>query len=306
MTDIFGNYIIQKLLEYGTPKEKELLVEVMRNKVLTLSLHAYGCRVVQKTLECVSRVQQSIIIDELQKDTIRCMKSQHGNHVIQKAIEMVPLSSIQTILRSFCSNIIDLATHPYGCRVVQRVIVNVYDVESAAEANDQGTNDGTDDAHDAVPITWENVKSHIVKELLENIIFLVQDQYGNYVVQYMLERGTPTEKTLIVKKVCSQILHLSRHKFASNVVEKCIKYGSYNDRKLLIDEIVKIRPDGSCHLIMMIKDQFANYVVQRILDVSDANQSQELTKRIVPHLQVLKKFYHGKYLTSKLEKMITA
>lgn len=51
MTDVFGNYVIQKFFEYGTLEQKSQLVAHLRGYVLILSLQMYGCRVVQKALE---------------------------------------------------------------------------------------------------------------------------------------------------------------------------------------------------------------------------------------------------------------
>ena len=46
--DVFGNYVIQKLFEYGTQIQKTALANTMEGHVLQLALQMYGCRVVQK------------------------------------------------------------------------------------------------------------------------------------------------------------------------------------------------------------------------------------------------------------------
>ena len=46
----------------------------------------------------------------------------------------------------------------------------------------------------------------------------------------------------------------------------------------------------------MMKDQFANYVVQKMLDVIDGNLQDRLIMKIRPHLPALKKFTYGKHL----------
>ena len=54
MTDVFGNYIIQKLFEYGTLAQKKILAQKMQRNVVDLSMNIYGCRCVQE----VSRLQK--------------------------------------------------------------------------------------------------------------------------------------------------------------------------------------------------------------------------------------------------------
>jgi pumilio RNA-binding family len=46
----------------------------------------------------------------------------------------------------------------------------------------------------------------------------------------------------------------------------------------------------------MMKDQFANYVIQKMLDVVDSEQRELLIEKIKPHLSSLKKFTYGKHL----------
>lgn len=48
MTDVFGNYVIQKFFEHGDQNQKKILANKMKGRVLDLSLQMYGCRVVQK------------------------------------------------------------------------------------------------------------------------------------------------------------------------------------------------------------------------------------------------------------------
>lgn len=43
---------------------------------------------------------------------------------------------------------------------------------------------------------------------------LPQDQYGNYVIQHVLEHGRPEDKSKIVAEVRGKVLVLSQHKFA--------------------------------------------------------------------------------------------
>ncbi len=50
MTDVFGNYVIQKFFEHGNQGQKKILASQMKNHILTLSMQMYGCRVVQKVI----------------------------------------------------------------------------------------------------------------------------------------------------------------------------------------------------------------------------------------------------------------
>ncbi|KAJ3266398.1 mRNA binding protein puf3 [Chytriomyces hyalinus] len=282
MTDVFGNYVIQKFFEYGNQAQKQLLAAQMEGHVLALSLQMYGCRVVQKALEHVLPNQQASLILELDGNVLKCVKDQNGNHVIQKALERIQGEHIQFIIEAFHGQVYALATHPYGCRVIQRIFEHCGD-----ESGPQLT-----------------AYAPLIEELHRYTINLIQDQYGNYVIQHVLERGKPGDKALITSKVRGQVLQMSKHKFASNVVEKCVAFGSKQDRQMLIEEVIAVRQDGTSALVAMMKDQFANYVVQKMLDVVDGDQKEILIMKIKPHLQSLKKYTYGKHLITKVERML--
>lgn len=52
----------------------------------------------------------------------------------------------------------------------------------------------------------------------------------------------------------------------------------------------------------MMKDQYANYVVQKMIDVSEPAQRKVLMHKIRPHLNSLRKYTYGKHIIAKLEK----
>lgn len=56
----------------------------------------------------------------------------------------------------------------------------------------------------------------------------------------------------------------------------------------------------------MMKDQFANYVVQKVLETCSDQQRELIMSRIKVHLNALKKYTYGKHIVARVEKLITA
>ena len=54
----------------------------------------------------------------------------------------------------------------------------------------------------------------------------------------------------------------------------------------------------------MMKDQFANYVVQKMIDVAEPQQRKILMHKIRPHIGTLRKYTYGKHILAKLEKFL--
>ncbi|XP_052174806.1 pumilio homolog 5 isoform X2 [Diospyros lotus] len=275
ITDVFGNYVIQKFFEHGSREQRKELADQLSGQMLPLSLQMYGCRVIQKALEVIEPDQKIQLVHELDGNVMKCVRDQNGNHVIQKCIECISTDKIGFIISSFKGQVATLSTHPYGCRVIQRVL--------------EHSSDGLQ-------------SQCIVDEILESTCNLAQDQYGNYVIQHVLERGKPYERSQIISKLSGEIVQMSQHKYASNVVEKCLEHGDVAERDLLIDEILG-QSEENDNLLIMMKDQFANYVVQKILETSNDKQREVLLNQIRIHLHSLKKYTYGKHIVARFEQL---
>lgn len=285
MTDVFGNYVIQKFFDYGSHVQKNVLLDYMESNIFELSMQMYGCRVVQRALETIRLDGQKRVVSELRDHVLVCAKDQNGNHVIQKAIEKVPFEEVRFILDSLSDHIYHLSTHPYGCRVIQRLL-------EYSTVDDQ---------------------KHIMDDLNRFIYYLIQDQYGNYVIQHILERGNEEDREKIVQVALGSIVSFSKHKFASNVVERCIKHGNLEQDRRILHEVMignedleKETVDDDSPLALMMKDQYANYVIQKLVEAFDA-KSIEKKNLVIKLRQYLKQISmrnnYGKHLAS-VEKMI--
>ncbi|KAL1202906.1 Pumilio-like protein 6 [Cardamine amara subsp. amara] len=273
MTDVFGNYVIQKFFEYGNSAQRKDLADQLMGQIVPLSLQMYGCRVIQKALDVIEPDQRVRLACELDGQVLRCVRDQNGNHVIQKCIENIPADRIGFMLYAFRGQVSSLSMHPYGCRVIQRLLERCSN---------------------------EHQCRFITEEILESVCVLSKDQYGNYVTQHVLEKGTSEERERIVRKLAGFIVQLSLHKFASNVIEKCLEYGGRIERDLIIKEIAG--PDESYDsLLMMMKDQYGNYVVQKIFESCTVDQRATLFSRVRMHASALKKYTYGKHIVTRLE-----
>jgi pumilio RNA-binding family len=229
--DVFGNYVVQKLLDFGSPGVKADIRETLKGEMLQLSLQMYGCRVVQKALESLDERDIPGLLAEFHHNVLSCIHDQNGNHVIQKCIEVLSTRAkkarqtgdharadflnhqIDFIVNDVLTNTATLSCHPYGCRVLQRILEHCEDVRKTA-------------ALDEIALCHRK---------------LLDDQYGNYVIQHVLQYGRDPDRDSILDIVLeSGLLRLSRQKFASNVVEKLLKYGNTAQRSRIVEEMLKV------------------------------------------------------------------
>lgn len=270
MTDPFGNYLCQKMLEYCTDEQRNLIVELVAPELVQISLNMHGTRAVQKMIDFLSTPRQirSIIV-ALSMNVVTLIKDLNGNHVVQKCLNRLGAEDNQFIYNAVAAHCVEVATHRHGCCVLQRCI------DHASEAQ----------------------RVQLVAEITYNALTLVQDPFGNYVVQYVLDLSVPRFTDAVVRQFVGNVCLLSVQKFSSNVIEKCIRVSSPEIRKDLIEELL-----NRTRLEKLLRDSFANYVVQTSLDYADPVQRMRLVECIRPILPVIRNTPYGKRIQSKLQR----
>jgi len=138
-------------------------------------------------------------------------------------------------------------------------------------------------------------KQKLAEEVTRKVLALVQDHFGNYVVQHILDKyPTEDQSHKLIRNLLGNITDLCTQKFSSNVVEKCLKVADPETRRSMLTEIIETEV-----LPQLLNDRFANFVIQTALDVAEPEQRQLLVKNILPHLG-----RHYSPYTKRLQKKI--
>ena len=124
-----------------------------------------------------------------------------------------------------------------------------------------------------------------------------------------MQHGWDADRTVLIKEV--QANCDSPSLFASNVVEKCLQYASRRDRDEMIWTIINVTFDinnpvdskGHCVLESMVRDPYANYVVQKVIDVSDERQRSAILRYVRENINQLRRYTYGKHIIVRLEKL---
>jgi len=85
MTDPFGNYLCQKLLEYSTDEQRTAIIESVASDLVGISLNMHGTRAVQKMVDFLASPRQPkqirTLIYALSMNVVALIKDLNGNHV---------------------------------------------------------------------------------------------------------------------------------------------------------------------------------------------------------------------------------
>lgn len=317
--DVYGNYILQGILDLGTDGMKDGIGRrIVEGDVVSLSTKVYGCRLIQKALDTLTKEDVATIVSSIKGKVSLLVHDHNGNHVIQKSVTKINeffyqaealkqatvihtpkglsreereeesdadhamlVDSLDIIITEVNASMKDMAIHPYGCRVVQRLIEHSVDPHK------------------------DRVLDCIVDEGLFGT--LINHEYGNYVVQRVLAYGRESDKVAIFDTITSNILKLSKMKHSSNVVEMMLTYGNVEQRHKIVGEIL------SCYCVdqdfvskpaavSMAEDNYANYVVKTSLDVlQDGAQRERLFDLLISHLEDLEKSPFAKQVVLRVK-----
>ncbi|KAJ3095509.1 hypothetical protein HK100_005802, partial [Physocladia obscura] len=312
----FGNFLVQRCLEVGDREQIRALTTCMLGGIVILSCDRFGCHVVQKALDVCDDDLKVSIINELLVAISDTVTHRFACHVWQRVFEtkwqLHPYSAVNlSILPStpapgspddFHSEFaLTSSMHP-AVAVVRRLdlcLKNQWHVI----ANDESGSLVVQCIFDNCP---ESEKRGIVSEVLLHAGEIAKGQWGNWVIQHLLDRGYSPDKCHIFQVVSHNIHELSVDQFASKVVEKALKTCQKRELYTIIDRVINtsLGINGHPVLIEMMNNQYANYVVQHILTLAEPQQRDICVKLIAPHLTLLRGSKYGQRVAAIVEKYL--
>jgi hypothetical protein len=264
---LIPQYLTQKLFEYCNDAQRLALVERCAPSIPLVSTNMHGTRAVQRMIECLSTPEQvRAVCNSLSPAAVSLMKDINGNHCIQRCLHRLEPADNQFV----ANNCFELATHRHGCCVMQRCM----DYASPSQ------------------------RDQLAMQINANALPLVQNPYGNYVVQYVLELNEPAYTAEIIRRLRGHFAELSMQKFSSNVVEKSLQLADRDTRRDLIHELISNQDT----MRQLLHDPYGNYCVQRALQVAESPQLEQMCEAIKPHLNALKQSPYGKRIQAKILK----
>lgn len=259
-----GAALIQRLFDtvlMGTNADRTWL----RRFAWELALTQTGSCILQNAVTAPRWLEaKKVLLESLEGNVLEacCPREENfANFALQEYMKWLPAESWQSMvvkgLRDQCKHV---AKNRIGCRVLQRLI----------EHADQAQAD--------------------VRELLDEIVGhppalreLIADQYGNYVVQHLLEHDPlKTRQQLVVAEMCrrdSQEPHtihaMSKHPRASNVVNKALTYCRQECTAELVDALLDVSDEEE--LKNLEKCKFGSFVYKDFIKIlEEAYRQTEL------------------------------
>nr|KAJ3422709.1 hypothetical protein HK105_006825 [Polyrhizophydium stewartii] len=267
-------------------------------QIAILSKDQHGCRFLQRKLEEQNEKNLNIIFGEVFAHFSELMIDPFGNYLCQKLLEFCTEEQRTLLVENVSHDLISISLNMHGTRAVQKLIelVNtphqISSVISALGVNVVALIKDLNGNHvRCIDHASDAQRAQLVGDITFHALTLVQDPFGNYVVQYVLDLPEKHYSEAVVNRFLEHVCLLSVQKFSSN----CIRVSSPETRALLIGELL-----SKDRLDRLLRDSYANYVIQTALDYADTPQRMQLVECIRPILPSIRNTPYGKRIQTKI------
>ena len=243
--DAFGNYFLQALIDIFSVDNLTLFLDLIRNFFTKMCTDQHGTRVIQKIIEQVSLNQTLVAkIENILncKDLGIIMKSPYGNHIIQKYIISIRFKEYTKFIYDYIIlNFMEIAETKHGVCVIQKCVSEGDIIQ----------------------------KGKLYDLILQNFDELIKNEFGNYLIQYILmnvsDQNKFNEASPIIKRIEDNLIDICKMKFSANVIEKCLENGGNYIKEYLLECILNKYRD---HVIELLLDKYGIYIIQKALKIN--------------------------------------
>ncbi|KAL3495586.1 armadillo-type protein [Aspergillus germanicus] len=184
-----GNHVIQKAIERVPSQHTKFIVNAFLGSVEKQATHSYGCRVIQRMLEHCEESDRRSLLAELHACTDKLIEDQFGNYVIQHVIQRGEEEDRSRMIEVVKKKVVSHSKHKFASNVVEKSL-------------DYGNETQRREIIDQL-IAETPANTLVLNEL-------VGDQYGNYVVQTILNHLEGEERLRLVERVRPLLAQLKR------------------------------------------------------------------------------------------------
>ena len=232
MKNIHGNYFFQKLIKDSSGKIISSIVLYIIEDFIDISKDDSGTFSIQALLNEISSVNDiNKILQKIKGHEIEMIYNKNATYVVQKIVLKFPDFLRKDLNEIILQNFSKLCLDVNGICLVKNFI---------------RTN------------TIENDKQLMNIIVTNNFVLLAQSPFGNYAIQFLLEKLNSNELNELFGVLNENIYKLSVQQFSSNVVEKALEKMDEITREKILD---KLFFQGK--FIILLKNKFGKFVISK-------------------------------------------
>ena len=268
--DSFGNYLIQKVLEY---LPNDLVQDYFNNTIypsfMEIALNPHGSRVIQKLFGRIytSEEMMSKFNQCLQNSMLEIFLNQSSTYIIITYISYIKYPNNQIIYSFIVKNIYFIATHKHSCCTLQKCLEEGNQIQ----------------------------RQEILMALAYISNQLFNDQFGNYAIQYALSLKDKVANQIIISQYLNNFQNNISNRISSNVYEKVLEYCDFQTRQNIIKNLCNFETVKN-----LLYNSYGNYVLQKTILVANEPYRSLYLKYIAPLIDGLKSLPNGYIIIHKI------
>ena len=193
-----------------------------------------GCRFLQEKIKSNQYFANENLFPTIKNNIKELACDPFGNYFLQVLIEVLTYDNINILLDLIQTDFTYICICPHGTRVIQKIIEKIF------------TNE-------------ELMKKFISNLNSKDLGTIFKSPYGNHIIQKFLSTiHNPEYTKFIYNYTLDNFMEIAATKHGVCVIQKCVSEGTQEQRTKIYDLILK-------NFDILIKDQFANYLIQYIL-----------------------------------------
>lgn len=199
-----GNHIVQRFIE-SLPEKINEMIAVIKPNLVRLAVDNCGCRVVQRLFDKYKVSDLDPLVTEVLKSAAELATNQYGNYVVQNILESRRREDVSALVNAFRGHFYEFSIHKFASNVIEKCIRGASEEERIVIFTEIIGDEGR----------WE----------YERIAVMVGDQFGNYVMQRIIEYGTEAQQDEIYDVVYAKYNSLYRVNYAKHVIARLENLG---------------------------------------------------------------------------------
>ena len=213
-----GNYFCSDLFKVCDKSQRIKVLKELSNTLSEDCIDEYGTHPIQTLIELAESEDEYKLLllsfNDYNK-ILRAALSQNGTYVIQKLIRHIPEKYRMEFNLIFVKFVCILSMDMYGvCTVIKFINYTKNEI----------------------------IEKQLLNLILTNFVNISENQYGNYLVQNIMEQWWKTSKGLYLKKICIDKFHLlAGNHYSSYVCDIFLKLSSLEDKKLLMSSLINCK-----------------------------------------------------------------
>ena len=175
-----GNHIAQRFIMF-IPERTPMIIEAIQPHTIQLVVDNWGCRVIQQLFDRLDINLLTPLVKEVLSCADMLAVNQFGNYVVQNILTSKKPEYVEALIQAFKGHFFEFSMHKFASNVIEKCIRNS-DKRQQQEIFSEII--GPEEHYDE-----------------KRIYEMVSDQFGNYVIQRILDYGSYSQQSIIAKVV---------------------------------------------------------------------------------------------------------